>query len=132
MRPLRNARTESLAIRRALGFTLQTAGITLRQCVPCAAQEGAIGLTTDLALRWAPHPQGVQPAPWATRRGMVRRFAQYCRALASRTEVPPHGVFPYRSRRQPPYIYSAQERVNSLLQQAADLTPTPRSWAYSP
>jgi integrase/recombinase XerD len=71
MSPLRNALTESLDIRRALGFKLQTAGITLRQFGHFAEWEGAICITTDLALRWATQPQGVQPAHWATRLGMV-------------------------------------------------------------
>ena len=109
MRPLRTALTEYLALRRALGFKLQTAEITLRQFVHFAEQEAALWITTDLALRWATQPQSVQPAHWATRLGMVRGLAQYCRALDARTEVPPHGLFPYRYRRQPPYIYSEQE-----------------------
>jgi len=83
--------------------------MTLRQFVHCADREGALWSTTDLALRWATHPPGVQPAHGATRLGMVRGFAQYCRALDAQTEVPPHGVFPYRSRRQPPSMESAQE-----------------------
>ena len=88
MSPLRTTLTESLALRRALGFQLRTAGITLRQFVHFAEQEGALCITTDLALRWAIQPQGVQPAHWAPRLGMVRHFAQYCRALDSRAEVP--------------------------------------------
>src|ERR671923_332372 len=120
MSPLRTALTEYLALRRALGFKLQTAGMTLRQFVHCAEQEGAICITTDLALRWATQPQGVQPAHWATRLGMVRGFAQYCRALDARTEVPPHGVLPYRYRRQPPYIFSEQE-IAQLLTAARHL-----------
>jgi integrase/recombinase XerD len=65
-------------------------------------------------LRWATQPQGVQPAHWATRLGMVRGLAQYCRALDTRTEVPPHGLLPYRYRRQPPDIYSEQEIIHLL------------------
>ncbi len=114
MSPLRTALTEYLALRRALGFKLQTAEITLRQFVHCAEREGALWITTDLALRWATQPQGVQPAHWATRLGMVRGFAQYCRALDARTEVPPHGLLPYRYRRQPPYIYREQEIAHLL------------------
>jgi len=114
MSPLRTALTEYLALRRALGFKLQTAEITLRQFVHCAERDGALWITTDLALRWATQSQGVQPAHWATRLGMVRGFAQYCRALDARTEVPPHGLLPYRYRRQPPYIYREQEIAHLL------------------
>ena len=109
MSPLRTALTEYLALRRALGFKLQTAGMTLRQFVHFAEREGALWITTDLALRGATQPQGVQPAHWATRLGMVRGCAQYCRALDAQTEVPPHGLLPYRYRRQPPDMYSEQE-----------------------
>jgi integrase/recombinase XerD len=114
MSPLRTALTEYLALRRALGFKLQTTEITLRQFVHCAEREGALWITTDLALRWATQPQGVQPAHWATRLGMVRGLAQYCCALDTRTEVPPHGLLPYRYRRQSPYIYSEQEIAHLL------------------
>lgn len=120
MSPLRTALTEYLALRRALGFKLQTAGMTLRQFVHFAEREGALWITTDLALRWATQPQGVQPAHWATRLGIVRGFAQYCRALDAQTEVPPHGLLPYRYRRQPPYIYSEQE-ITRLLTAARHL-----------
>jgi integrase/recombinase XerD len=120
MSPLRTALTEYLALRRALGFKLQTAESILRQFVHCAEREGALWITTDLALRWATQPQGVQPAHWATRLGMVRGFAQYCRALDARTEVPPPGLLPYRYRRQPPYIYSEQE-ITRLLTAARHL-----------
>lgn len=123
MSPLHTALTEYLTLRRALGFKLQTAGITLRQFVHFAAREEALWITTDLALRWATQPQGVQPAHWATRLGMVRGFAQYCRALDARTEVPPHGLLPYRYRRQPPYIYSEQEIAHLLT--AARQLPSP-------
>src|SRR5262249_61934727 len=75
---------------------------------------GAICIPPALAPRWATQPQGVQPAHWATRLGMVRGFAQYCRALDARTEVPAHGLLPYRYRRQPPYIYSEQEIAHLL------------------
>ena len=92
MSPLRTALTEYLALRRALGFKLQTAAMTLRQFVHFAEREGALWITTDLALRGATPPQGVQPAHWATRLGMVRGFAQYCRALDAQTAVPPHGL----------------------------------------
>jgi hypothetical protein len=86
-------------VRHALGFKLQTVGITLRQFVHFADQEGATFITTDLALRWATQPQSAQPTHWATRLGMVRRFAQYCQALDSRTEIvvfcisPRKGIF---------------------------------------
>jgi hypothetical protein len=51
MSPLRTALTEYLALRRALGFKLQTAGITLRQFVHFAEQEGVLWITTSIHVR---------------------------------------------------------------------------------
>jgi integrase/recombinase XerD len=45
---------------------------------------------------------------------MGRGLAQYCRALDARTEVPPHGLLPYRYRRQPPDISREQESAHLL------------------
>src|SRR3989441_536328 len=124
MSPLHTTLTPYLDVRRALGFTLHETGMLLHQFVHFVHQEGAISITTELALRWATQPQRTHPAHWARRLGMVRRFAQYCRALDTRTEVPPHGLLPYRSRRQPPYIYSEQE-IAHLLTAARQLhSPT--------
>ena len=114
MHPLHTTLTHYLDVRRALGFNLQETGTLLHQCVHFVHQEGAPYITTDLALRWATQPQRTHPAHWARRLGMVRRFAPYCRALDTRTEVPPHGLLPYRYRRQPPYMYSEQEITRRL------------------
>jgi integrase/recombinase XerD len=132
MRPLHDALAEYLEVRRALGFKLQTAGLTLRQFIHFAEQEGALFITTDLALRWATQPQGVQPAHWATRLGMVRRFALYCQAIDSRTEIPPAGLLPDHYRRKPPYIYSEQE-ISRLIEAARQLRSATglRSYTYS-
>jgi integrase/recombinase XerD len=120
MSPLHTTLTHYLDVRRALGFKLQETGTLLHQFVHFVHQEGATYITTDLALRWATQPQRTHPAHWARRLGMVRRFAQYCRALDTRTEVPPPGLLPYRYRRQPPYIYNEQE-ITRLLAAARQL-----------
>jgi integrase/recombinase XerD len=120
MSDLQAALDEYLAVRRALGVKLRLAGRLLQRFVHFAEQEGASVITTDLALRWATQPADVQPAQWANRLGMVRRFAQYRRAVDPRTEVPPADLLPYRSRRPSPYIYSDDE-VRQLIKAAAQL-----------
>jgi integrase/recombinase XerD len=120
MSPGHTTLTHYLEVRRALGCKLQETGTLLHQFVHFVHQEGATSITTALALRWATQPQRPPPAHWARRLGMVRRFAQYCRALDTRTEVPPHGVLPYRYRRQPPYMYNEQE-ISRLLAAARQL-----------
>lgn len=100
---------EYLGVRRALGAQLRDQGHLLQQFVEYAAREGAPFITTELALRWATLPTGTQPAWWAQRLGVVRRFAQYVSAEDPRTEVPPQDLLPYPYRRQAPYLYSDGE-----------------------
>ena len=106
MSSLRQALEEYLTVRRALGFKMQDAGIALRRFVEFAEEKGASFITTDLALSWAQQPTEADPAYWTSRLGIVRCFARYCRALDSRTEVPPEGLLPHQFRRKPPYLYS--------------------------
>jgi integrase len=77
-------------------------------------QQRASHVTTELALRWAQQPAKAQPAQWANRLGVVRRFAQYLSASDPRTEIPPAGLLPFRYRRKQPYLYSDAE-VRRLL-----------------
>lgn len=120
MSSLRTALNEYLALRRSLGFRLRLAGRLLERFVEFADSQGAEFITCELALQWATEPAEVQPAQWANRLGMVRRFARYCCATEPRTEVPPADLLPFSYRRQPPYIYSDAE-VQALLRAAMQL-----------
>lgn len=112
---------EYLAVRRALGFKLRLAGRLLQRFVDFADLEGATVITVELALQWATQPAQAQPAQWANRLGMVRRFAQYRRAVDLRTEVPSPDLLPYRYRRPAPYLYSDDE-VLRLIRAARQLS----------
>ena len=120
MSELRMALNEYLAVRRALGFKLAATGAHLHRFVDFAEHEGAETVSTDLALRWATQCAGAQPAHWAKRLGMVRRFAQYLLARDSRTEVPPLDLLPARVKRVLPYLYNDQE-IMRLLEAAGQL-----------
>lgn len=120
MSPLRTALEDYLALRRSLGFRLRLAGRLLERFVNFADRQGAEFITCELALQWATAPADVQPAQWANRLSMVRRFAQHHLATEPRTEVPSADLLPYRYRRQAPYIYSDAE-VRSLLRATAEL-----------
>ena len=120
MSPLRAALDDYLALRRSLGFGLRLAGRLLERFVEFADSQSAEFITCELALQWATAPADVQPAQWANRLGMVRRFAQFHLATEPRTEVPPADLLPYHYRRPAPYIYSDIE-VRSLLRAAAEL-----------
>jgi site-specific recombinase XerD len=88
--------------------------------VAFAEREGATHVSTDLALRWAQQPPGAQPATWAGRLGVVRRFAVWLSAKDQRTEVPPASLLPCRYRRNRPYIYRDEE-IENLVRAAGQI-----------
>jgi len=120
MSNLREAAREYLQLRRQLGCQLRGVDRLLQDFVAFAEQEGASHVTTEVALRWAQQPSGVQPVTWASRLRLVRRFAIWLSASDRRTEVPPSGLLPCRYRRQRPYIYSEAE-IENLVQAAGRL-----------
>ena len=123
---------EYLAMRRALGFKLRLPGGMLHDFALYLEHDGASHITTDLALRWAKQPAEAQPAHWANRFGVVRRFARYLSASDPHTEIPPLGLLPHRYRRKQPYIYSDAE-IRELLRAARRLPSTTglRAASYS-
>jgi integrase len=123
MSKLRNAAKEYLQLRRNLGCKLRCAGGALRDFVDFAERTKATYITTELALRWAQEPRQVQPATWALRLGMVRRFAIWLSASDPRTEVPPAGLLPHRFERKRPYIYSDAEIIKIV--KVASQLPSP-------
>jgi len=120
MKGLREALEEYLAVRRNLGYELRLLGLCLSNFVSFMENNGEVHITTELALRWAREPSGVQPATWAWRLGMVRLFAEWRSSTDPHTEVPPKGLIPYRYHRKPPYIYTDEE-IEKLIQAAREL-----------
>jgi len=120
MSDLRQALEDYLAVRRSLGFDLRLPASSLRNFVSFVEANKATYITRELAVRWAKQPRNAQQATWAWRLGMVRRFASWCTATDSRTEVPPEGLIPYRYYRNPPYIYSDDE-IQRLIGGASEL-----------
>jgi integrase len=132
MSDLRQAVEDYLTLRRGLGFELKGAGHLLQQFATFMERERVSRITTELALRWAKLPTDAQQATWATRLGLVRRFAMYQRTMDPKTEIPPAGLLPGKYKRQQPYIYSEAEivrliRASRRLPSATGL----RSWTYS-
>jgi integrase len=128
---LRKAVENYLTMRRSLGFKLRDMGYNLRHFVSFMEQQRASIITTELALRWAQQPQDVHPAQWAARLSFVRSFARYWSATDPRTEIPPTGLLPYRTKRATPYIYSNDE-IQKILKAARNLPPSTglRPWTY--
>jgi integrase len=122
MNTLQAALDDYLALRRALGFELRLQGRHLQRFVDFAQAANAAHITTELALQWATQPTDAQPAQWANRLGMVRRFAQYCASIDPRTVVPAPDLLPYRLVRPTPYIYR-DEQIAQLIRAARALPP---------
>jgi integrase len=124
MSPLREALTQYVAVRRALGTQLREPAVTLGHFVDFLEREGADFITLDLALRWATAPQGVQRATWARRLIGVRRFAAWLRATDPRTEVPPSRLLDGRRPRHQAHIFTDQETAQ--LMAAASRLSSPK------
>jgi len=124
MSTLCDALKQYVALRRALGTKLHEAARTLGHFVEFLEREKADFITSDLALRWAMQPQGVQRATWARRLCMVRRFASWLSTIDTRTEVPPPRLLASRRRRTKPHIFTQQE-IGRLMAEAGRLaSPT--------
>jgi integrase len=124
MTALCDALTQYVALRRALGTKLHEAAMTLGHFVEFLECEKAEFITSELALRWAMQPQGVQRATWARRLSMVRRFASWLNTIDSRNEVPPPRLLASRRRRNKPHIFTEQE-IRQLMVEAGQLgSPT--------
>ncbi len=113
---LEKAVEEYVALRRALGFKIVQAP-RLRDFARYLRRERAPFITTDLALRWAIQPSAAQPAYWASRLGAVRQLARHLKGFDSRTEIPPLGLLPFRTKRRDPYLYTEVD-IRLLLEEA--------------
>jgi integrase len=103
-------------------LSTRKSAVVLEQFGTFLEQRGAEVITVALALEWALHGRPVQPTTWARRLSFVRGFARHWRASDPRTEVPPSGLLPFRSRRARPHLYTAAE-IQRLLAAAQALPP---------
>ena len=88
MTALASAVDEYLAIRHGLGIRCRVPAGLLRRFVTFVDRTGSDVITRDLAVQWAMQSRAAQPATWAWRLGIVRRFALWRQATDPRTEVP--------------------------------------------
>jgi integrase/recombinase XerD len=123
MNDLKEAVKNYLALRRGLGFRLKKHRRFLEEFAAFMQSTDESTITSRLALQWATEPQHIKPAEWAVRLSVVRGFARYRSAFDPRTEIPPHGLLPYRSQRAKPYIYS-DEQIQQLLEAAQNISAT--------
>jgi integrase len=130
MSALADALWQYVTVRRALGTRLAEPARTLGHFVAFLDREGSSRITTALALRWAMAPQGVQPATWARRLSMVRRFATWLSAFDPHTEVPPPRLLPGRRRRRRPHIFTEAE-IGRLMAEAAQRRSPTGLWSLT-
>jgi integrase len=123
MSEIRNAIDNYLGLRRALGYKLQRHAGLLEHFVSFMETQGAASITTELALRWATQPVGVQPGQWAQRLTVVRGFAQFHSASDPATEIPGLGLIRDKYERKHPYLYTPAE-VQALLKAAGEIKST--------
>ena len=128
MSALRVRAEQYLAMRRALGFRLETQGPRLMSFVRFCGQRGAEHVTVDLAIAWATQTSrgSCDEVYQARRLDTVRIFARHLQTLDPATEVPPEDVLSRRYRRIPPYLYSPDE-VTALMSAANGLSPAIRA-----
>jgi integrase len=126
---LSSALADYLQLRRALGFALDRPARLLASFVAFAEAEGAGYVTTGLALSWAAQPAGADRSWHGARLSAVRQFARYLQAIDPRTEIPPAGMLPGRSRRAEPYLYSAAE-ITALVTAAGAIRAPLRAATY--
>lgn len=107
-----------LALRRAVGFQLNTEEQLLRQFAHWACGRGDTHVRTQTATEWAATARSI----WQRERRLraVAGFARHAHAEDSRHEVPPIFVFGRRHIRPRPHIYSSEE-LRSLLDAASRL-----------
>jgi integrase/recombinase XerD len=114
MSTLRQALQDYLEVRRSLGYKLKREGRLLPEFLDHVEGSGSPFITTSVALAWAMRPAGATSNWWATRLCCVRGFARYAHALDPSNQVPPPDLFPRRSSRLTPYLYSDEE-IEALM-----------------
>lgn len=122
MSSLRQAVSDYLSVRRALGYKLARHARLLPQFVDYLHSQAATVVTVDHALTWAMQPQDASPRWWAERLSIVRTFATWLVAIEPATQIPPHDLLPCPRQRAVPFLYSEQQ-LEALLEAAEDLRP---------
>ncbi len=132
MSRLRQALTDYLSIRRALGFKLANTERLLGQFITYLEQRRAEAVTVEQAVAWATLPEAAS-APWrAMRLAVVRGFAVHLRTIDASTEVPPPGLLPdNRTHRVTPFLYSDTD-IRALIGAAALLPRRVNAATYPP
>ena len=126
MTTIRSAAEDYLAVRRSLGFKLDTQGRVLMDFVAYLERKGMDAVTAEAAVEWATMPSGASALWHATRLGVARRFAAHLQLLDPGCEVPPPDLLPEKHRRLPPHLFTAED-IAALMTEARRLRPSFRA-----
>ena len=128
MSALRARAEEYLAMRRALGFKLESQGPRLMSFVRFCEERSAghVGHGPGGRVGDPDQPGQRQRGVPARRLDVVRIFARHLQALDPATEIPPGDVLSRRQWRIPPYLYSPAE-ITALMSAAGGLQPAIRA-----
>lgn len=129
MNPLRQALSDYLTVRRALGYKLERAEKLLTQFLTYLEEHSQQHISIETTLAWATLPAGEHHYWWAYRLVVIRRFIAYVRTIDPATEVPPTNLLPIRSPRATLYLYSA-EQIAALLAATGTLRTPHRAATY--
>lgn len=130
MKPLSDAINDYITLRRGLGFKLYHETWVLPAFAAFLKAHGEDVITANLALRFAQQPAEAHPSWWASKLGIVRRFASYMQAFEPRTQVPAAALLPHRSSRAIPHLYRDDE-VAAVLREAAAIPQPLQAATYS-
>ena len=89
MSTLRQALSDYLTMRRALGFKLEREGQLLARFVDYAETQRAGSITLELAVAWATQPVGADRSWHSARLSAVRGFARYLSTIDNETRIIP-------------------------------------------
>lgn len=120
MTTLRQALTDYLDVRRALGYRMERHEKLLSQFLTYLKARGVERVTIQTAIDWATLPRDAHPSWLSARLSVVRGFARHLHALDPGHEVPPSDLLPSQPCRATPYLY-ADEDVAAIVAAAAML-----------
>jgi len=127
---LRQAVSDYIQMRRAVGYKLTEAQRVLPNFVAYVENTGNQFITEKLALSWATENTNISVNTQAIRLATVRLFAKYVLALDPRTEVPRRDLLPYQKKRYTPYLYKNEE-VAAMMTAAYALHGSIRPHTYA-
>jgi len=120
MSALDSALSDYLALRRAMGFSLERDAKLLAQFVGYLDQEHSGVMSVQAALDWALLPAPASPGWLGYRMSVVRGFARYLNSIDPCVQVPPDGLLPGRAAHAVPYLYSDAD-IGALVEETRRL-----------